>query len=44
MRTKINLFPEFKHKAQPFDEFDKKIKKKVKTILNYVLEVLADNN
>ncbi len=42
--NKINLFPEFKHNAKPFKDFDKKIKKKVKIILDYVLEILADNN
>ncbi len=42
---KINLFPEFKFKdPKPFKSFDKPIKKKVKIMMDYIFEVLADSN
>ena len=38
---KINLCPRMKHQYVNFEEFDKKVQKKVQIMLNYMKEVLA---
>jgi hypothetical protein len=38
---KINLCPRMKHEYVKFEEFDKKVRKKVQILLNYMKEVLA---
>jgi hypothetical protein len=40
----LNICPPLKHTYKPFDEFDEETKNKVKIMLNFIKEILANNN
>ena len=41
---KLNLCPSTLHKYKPYDEFNEDIKAHVETMMNYILEILSNNN